>query len=103
MNSDGENTIRVIAICGSLRAESYTRDALQTALDGAREVGAETALLDLRTYDLVFAKGAQNEDKYPPGVHRLREDVGSGAFQSGRLGRWSDMSVKFDPHGLRAH
>jgi NAD(P)H-dependent FMN reductase len=42
----------VLAICGSRRDESYTRVALETALDEASSVGATTELLDLRTLDL---------------------------------------------------
>jgi NAD(P)H-dependent FMN reductase len=43
---------RVVAVCGSLRKESYTRKALQIALDAASERGATTELLDLREWDL---------------------------------------------------
>lgn len=43
---------RVVAICGSLREHSRTRWALETALEGSAEVGADTELLDLRTFDL---------------------------------------------------
>ena len=43
---------RVVAICGSLRDASHTRTALGYALDAAGDRGAETELLDLRTYDL---------------------------------------------------
>jgi len=42
----------VVAICGSLRDESYTRLALEVALDAAREAGAKTELIDLRHWDL---------------------------------------------------
>lgn len=42
----------VVAICGSLRDESYTRIALTHALDSAESHGATTTLLDLREYDL---------------------------------------------------
>jgi NAD(P)H-dependent FMN reductase len=42
----------VVGICGSLRAESKTRVALEVALEGARERGATADLLDLREYDL---------------------------------------------------
>jgi NAD(P)H-dependent FMN reductase len=42
----------VVAVCGSLRDGSYTRIALRHALDAASARGAETELLDLRTYDL---------------------------------------------------
>jgi FMN reductase len=69
-----ETPIVVVGICGSLRRGSYTRQALMIALEGAREVGAQTRLIDLRDYRLVFcgeeAEGAQLED-----VLRLRRDV----------------------------
>ncbi|MFB6352551.1 MAG: NADPH-dependent FMN reductase [Halobacteriales archaeon] len=42
----------VVAVCGSLREESYTRVALGRALAAADDVGASTELLDLRDYDL---------------------------------------------------
>ena len=43
---------RVVGLCGSLRAESRTRIALREVLGAAREGGARTDLLDLRSYDL---------------------------------------------------
>lgn len=43
---------RVVAVCGSLRDASYTRLALEHALDAARDAGASVELLDLREYDL---------------------------------------------------
>ena len=42
----------IVAVCGSLRDESYTRTALKYALEAADRAGAETELLDLREYDL---------------------------------------------------
>ncbi|UPV74645.1 NAD(P)H-dependent oxidoreductase [Halorussus limi] len=45
-------TPHVVAICGSLRDESVTRTALETALDAAEAEGGEAELLDLREYDL---------------------------------------------------
>ncbi len=67
-----DNPIKVVAICGSLNPNSKTRLALQTALRGAAEKGAETQLIDLLDYDLVFANG---RDDSPGCVHQLREDV----------------------------
>ena len=43
---------KVVAVCGSLRDASHTRTALGHALEAAGGRGAETELLDLRTYDL---------------------------------------------------
>ncbi len=45
-------TPTVLAVSGSLREESYTRTALRYVLAAAAEAGADTALLDLREYDL---------------------------------------------------
>jgi NAD(P)H-dependent FMN reductase len=44
--------VTVTAIAGSLRDESYTRLALGHALDAAERAGAETELLDLRTFEV---------------------------------------------------
>ena len=43
---------RVVAVCGSRRDGSYTRAALQYALDTASEAGAETDYIDLGAVDL---------------------------------------------------
>jgi FMN reductase len=51
--------IRVSGISGSRRAGSYTRMAVETALRGAREVGAVTQLIDLREYELPFVDGSK--------------------------------------------
>jgi len=48
---DGNNTSAVISI----------------ALDGARAVGADVALLDLGDYDLPFCDGRDDESSYPLG------------------------------------
>lgn len=71
--STEKDSLRVIGICGSLRKGSYTRMALQIALEGAQELGAETQIIDLNKYDLVFNDG--RDIPYPKGVQRLRADV----------------------------
>ena len=70
-----EEQVRVVAICGSLRTNSYTRLALRVALEGAAEVGAIPQLIDLRDYELVFCHGEEKKRGYPADVHRLRRDV----------------------------
>lgn len=67
-----EIVIRVAGICGSLRAGSYTRLALATALRGAAGTGAVTHLIDLREYDLSLADGS---DRVTPDLVRLRSHV----------------------------
>lgn len=74
MNEKRED-VRVIGICGSLRAGSYTRMALAIALQGAQDLGAKTEIIDLNQYDLVFNDG--RDTPYPEGVQRLRADVRS--------------------------
>lgn len=44
--------VQVVGLCGSLRDESYTRIALGVVLDAAESAGADTELLDLRTFEL---------------------------------------------------
>ena len=42
----------VVAICGSLRDRSYTRLALEHALESAEAAGGKPCLIDLREWDL---------------------------------------------------
>jgi FMN reductase len=74
-NEKARDQIQIVAICGSLRPGSYTRMALQVALRGARETGAEATLIDLRNYQLIFCDGKKDENGYPKDVFRLREEV----------------------------
>lgn len=70
------NRILVAGICGSIRPGSYTRMAVRIALRGAEEAGAQTLLIDLQDYELVFCDGKVDESIYPEDVFRLRRDVG---------------------------
>lgn len=67
------DSIPVVGICGSLRPGSFTHWAVEIALQGASEVGAETHFIDLQDYGLVFCTGKDSD--YPEGVFRLRADV----------------------------
>ncbi len=68
-------TIQVAGLCGSLRQGSFARLALQVALAGAREAGAQTRLIDLREYQLIFCDGKEDESGYPADVFTLRQAV----------------------------
>jgi NAD(P)H-dependent FMN reductase len=68
-----EDPILIVGISGSLRPGSFSRMAVDLALRGAREVGAQTRLIDLRDYELVFCTG--DEGDYSEDVFRLRRDV----------------------------
>ncbi len=68
-------TLRIAGICGSLRPGSNTRMALALALRGAADEGAQTRLIDLRDYHLVFCDGSEGEDQYSEDVARLRREI----------------------------
>lgn len=68
-------SVRVVGIVGSLRTVSYTRAAVKLALAGAAKLGAETQLIDLRDYALVFCDGETDDADLPPDVLRLRAEV----------------------------
>ena len=70
--SETNDSILITGVCGSLSADGATRKALAVALRGAAEYDAETALLELRDFNLVFY-GSVPEDEYPPDVLQLRQ------------------------------
>ena len=69
--SETNDSIRITGVCGSLSADGATKKALAIALSGAAEYDAETALLELRDFNLVFY-GSVPENEYPPDVLQLR-------------------------------
>jgi FMN reductase len=75
MRESASRLIQVAGICGSLRKDSFTRMALQIALEGANEAGAQIRLMNLSDYQLIFCDGKDDESTYPDDVFRLREDV----------------------------
>jgi len=75
MTQTMKEPVHVVAICGSLRLNSYTALMLKIALRGAAEVGAETKLIQLKEYQLAFCDGNKDERHYPPDVARLRQEI----------------------------
>ena len=71
---NGDASIRITGVCGSLIANGATKKALAIALSGAAEFDAETTLLELRDIDLVFY-GSVPQDEYPPDIVRLRDEI----------------------------
>ena len=64
----------VVGVVGSLRDASYTRVALERALDAAAEAGGTTELLDLRDYDLpVFDADDSEAGDATEVTRRIRE------------------------------
>jgi FMN reductase len=74
-NDQTENRITVVGLCGSLRPGSYTRMAVQRALWAAQELGAQTRLIDLAEYQLVFCDGVTNGRSAPSDVLKLRREI----------------------------
>lgn len=70
------NRVLVVGICGSLRPGSYTRMAVEEALRGAQQAGAQTRLIDLKDYHLIFCDGKDDESEFPDDVFKLRREVG---------------------------
>ena len=64
----------VVGVVGSLRDDSYTRIAVERALEAAAEAGGTTELLDLREYDLpVFDADDREVGDAPEVTRRIRE------------------------------
>lgn len=63
--------MRVLAICGSLRPDSYTRHALQVALSAAEAAGAETGWVSLD--DLPWCDG--RDGSYGERVDAFRAEI----------------------------
>jgi NAD(P)H-dependent FMN reductase len=70
--ADQENQIQVAALCGSLRENSFTAAALRIALEGARQFGATTELIDLRDYNLPLHAGVTSSDDSSGDVRKLK-------------------------------
>lgn len=65
-NKDSLVPVHIAAICGSMRGpRSYTRLALQLALDAAREAGATVDLIDLAEYNLPLCNGPDDRPDHP--------------------------------------
>ncbi len=67
--------IRVVALCGSLNNESSTRRALEIALTGAQNQGAQSELIDLREWKLPFCGQYYQAGEFPD-VARLQSSIG---------------------------
>jgi FMN reductase len=72
-----DKKVKVVGLCGSLSDNSTTRKALQLALKGAEQIGAETKVIDLRKLDLPFCDGTKNMAERFPDVGILSNEVKS--------------------------
>lgn len=67
-------TPKIVAFAGSLRKESYNRKALATAVQGARDAGADVTVADLRDYPMpIYDADWHAEHGVPPQMLALRK------------------------------
>ncbi len=65
---------RILAFAGSARADSYNKRLVKVAADGARAVGAEATLIDLRDYRLpIFDQDLEAAEGLPDKARELKE------------------------------
>ena len=79
---------------------SHPRQALTFALEGARQQGAETQLIDLTDYDLPFCDGSKDAASYAPDVAKLRREIGA-AMVTARDARAGDAQFAVDAYRYR--
>jgi chromate reductase, NAD(P)H dehydrogenase (quinone) len=70
-----KQTIKIVAIAGSLRTESYNRKALQIAKNIARELGSEVTELDLLALDLPLFNEDLRQNGFPESVRKMKEAI----------------------------
>lgn len=66
--------VKLVAINGSLRPNSYSSLAIKLAITRVEALGAEVEFLDLRTLNLPFCQGGGEYEEYPD-VLKLRQTV----------------------------
>ena len=66
--------VKIVGISGSLRAGSYSQQALKVAIDRVQALGADVEILDLRQLNLPFCDGSKEYPDYPD-VAKLRQAV----------------------------
>ena len=67
--------MKVLAICGSMRAGSSTGRAVQIVLEAAQAAGAEVDFLSLSALDLPFCDGRKDEETYGGDAAAFRSRV----------------------------
>ncbi len=67
-------TPKILALAGSLRAQSHNKRLLGVAVEGARAAGADVNTIDLRDYPLpILDEDLEARDGLPPNARRLKD------------------------------
>lgn len=75
-------TPKILALAGSLRADSYNKKLVQIAVAGARRAGAEVTYIDLRDYPLpLMDEDLERDEGLPVNARKLKDlFIGSDGF-----------------------
>jgi NAD(P)H-dependent FMN reductase len=67
-------TPKILALAGSLRAESYNKKLVKIAAESARRAGAEVRYIDLRDYPLpIFDQDLEAKEGLPANARKLKD------------------------------
>lgn len=68
------HTLKILALAGSTRQDSFNKKLVRIAADGARESGAEVTLIDLKDYPLpLFDQDLEASEGLPENALKLKK------------------------------
>ncbi len=70
----GNFPIKILAFSGSLRRDSYNKQLVEIASEGARKIGVEVTIIELRDFPMPFYDGdLQAFEGFPKGAGEFRQ------------------------------
>jgi chromate reductase len=64
---------RIIALAGSLRAESYNKKLIKVAIEGAKKAGAQVTYIDLKDYSMPVYEEEIEKNAFPENAIKLKK------------------------------
>lgn len=72
-----EVEVRILALAGSLRAESLNRKLLSVCVDALRRLGASVDVLDMREIPMpIYSQDVEDAEGLPPGAVEFKRRIG---------------------------
>ena len=96
-NKEYHKPSKVIGILGSLQKSGNTKNALRIALNGAKEMGLSTELIELGKFQLPFCDGSFGKDNYPEDVWSWSELMRR-LLGNADLFRYTPGEIPIQPH-----